>query len=84
MLEEFDTNSMRQALQRLFPYPCTSRYTAITMVPQPPGILQRLMSALCGKDGKRGLLLIAGGAVMLTVAALGMRTLHRSHNGRTL
>ncbi|KXZ41067.1 hypothetical protein GPECTOR_863g106 [Gonium pectorale] len=37
---------LREALCRLLPTPATSRYTAISMLPRPPGFLHRLGAAL--------------------------------------
>ena len=38
--------TLRDSLRARFPYPCRSRYTAISMVPQAPPLMARLTSAL--------------------------------------
>ncbi|MEW5319769.1 MAG: hypothetical protein WDW38_010898 [Sanguina aurantia] len=80
VLEEFDTNSMRMALQRLFPYPCTTRYTAITMIPQSPSYMQRFVTSLYSSSlgSRSGLLLLAGGAAVLTLTAFGLWSSQRA------
>lgn len=42
MMETMSCEKLREHLRALFPYPCTSRYTAITMMPRPPGLLGSL------------------------------------------
>ncbi len=42
VLSEIGPSSVRDAARRCFPYPCRSRYTALSMVPRPPSLLQRL------------------------------------------
>ncbi|KAJ9517538.1 hypothetical protein QJQ45_024978 [Haematococcus lacustris] len=49
VLAAFAPSSLRDAMQRVFPYPCSrSCYTAVAMVPQPPSIWQRAAAALAG------------------------------------
>mmetsp|Transcript_12208 Transcript_12208/g.26250 ORF Transcript_12208/g.26250 Transcript_12208/m.26250 type:complete len:1102 (+) Transcript_12208:74-3379(+) len=46
VLGEISPHTMRDSMQRLFPFPCRSRYTAIAMVPEPLPLLYRMVSAL--------------------------------------
>ncbi|KAL6755922.1 Metalloenzyme, LuxS/M16 peptidase-like protein [Haematococcus lacustris] len=48
VLAAFAPSSLRDAMQRVFPYPCRSCYTAVAMVPQPPSVWQRAAAALAG------------------------------------
>lgn len=62
--------TVRDAFRRLFPHPCTSRYTAIAMVPRPPSLLQRLVAGVVeAVHGSSGGTLLAAGAVVAAVAA---------------
>jgi hypothetical protein len=42
MMESMSCEKLREHLRHLFPYPCTSRYTVVTMMPRPPGLLGAL------------------------------------------
>eukprot|EP00798_Chlamydomonas_sp_ICE-L_P000548 gene548-1963_t len=42
---EAGPESVKEALQRIFPFPCRTRYTALTMVPQPLPLPLRLLVA---------------------------------------
>lgn len=42
MMETMSCELLQKHLRHLFPYPCTTRYTAITMMPRPPGLLGTL------------------------------------------
>jgi hypothetical protein len=42
MMADMSCESLRHMLRHLFPCPCTSCYTAITMMPTPPGLLGSL------------------------------------------
>lgn len=48
VLEALSQDTLHQALKRLLPCPPRNRYTAITMMPQPPGVLQRVAWAAQG------------------------------------
>ena len=41
-MEALNPEAMREAFRQLLPCPCRTRYTAITMMPQPPNLVQRL------------------------------------------
>lgn len=41
-MSQMNPVTLRAALQRLLPFPCRSRYSVVTMVPHPPGLLGRL------------------------------------------
>lgn len=43
MMASMSCERLREVLCQLFPYPCKSRYTAITMMPRPPGLLGSLV-----------------------------------------
>jgi hypothetical protein len=42
VMEAMAPETMREAFRRILPCPCRNRYTAITMMPQQPNLLQRL------------------------------------------
>ncbi|GLC40306.1 hypothetical protein PLESTM_001046900 [Pleodorina starrii] len=42
-------DTLREAFCRLFPSPPTSRYTAISMIPRPPGLLRRIGTVLAAR-----------------------------------
>jgi hypothetical protein len=42
VMAEMTPESLQKMLCILFPHPCRSRYTAITMMPRPPGLIGRL------------------------------------------
>lgn len=61
--------NLQAAARRLLPYPCRSRYTSITMVPRPPGLLQRLLFKLATLQG--GSQMAVGGIAAAAVLAAG-------------
>lgn len=54
MLAALAPDTMRDALRQVFPYPCRSRYVAVSMVPRPPPLLSRLLSGLTSTLGSVG------------------------------
>jgi hypothetical protein len=69
-------DSLKARLRTLFPYPCKQRYTAITMMPRPPGVLAslafRFMTASTPTQ-----LAVTGAGVAVLAAALGVAALRR-------
>lgn len=60
-------DNMLAAAQRLLPFPCKTRYTAVTMVPRQPNIFQRLLFKFAALSSEAQM--AAAGAVGTAVLA---------------
>eukprot|EP00882_Tetradesmus_deserticola_P013219 GHRQ01014016.1.p1 GENE.GHRQ01014016.1~~GHRQ01014016.1.p1 ORF type:complete len:535 (+),score=251.96 GHRQ01014016.1:49-1653(+) len=60
--------SLQDMLCRLFPNPCRSRYTAITMMPRPPGLLGRLAFKFATASSSTQIAVALAGAGLLVAA----------------
>lgn len=72
MMASMSVSELRGHLRHLFPYPCTCRYTAVTMMPRPPGLLGALAFkwATASSSTKAAVAVAALGVVAAGVAAV--------------
>lgn len=66
-------DALRDALRRQLPYPCSKRYTAISLVPEPPSLLQAVLPSTPAQAG----LWLAGGLAL----GIGILALLRGRGG---
>ena len=72
MMASMSVSELQGHLRHLFPYPVTSSYTAVTMMPRPPGLLGALAfkSATASGTTKAAVAAAALGGVAAGVAAV--------------
>eukprot|EP00879_Flechtneria_rotunda_P018339 GHRR01019236.1.p1 GENE.GHRR01019236.1~~GHRR01019236.1.p1 ORF type:complete len:223 (+),score=53.86 GHRR01019236.1:40-708(+) len=71
-------DSLHSMLRQLFPYPCRSRYTAITMMPRPPGLLGRLIFKwMTSSSSTKAAIAIAGAGLLVVAGAAGAAAIRR-------
>jgi hypothetical protein len=69
VMAEMTPASLQAMLCRLFPHPCRSRYTAITMMPRPPGIIGRLAFKWATASSSTQIAVAVAGVGVLVAAA---------------
>ncbi|WIA32467.1 hypothetical protein OEZ86_003287 [Tetradesmus obliquus] len=69
VMAEMTPQTLQAMLCRLFPHPCRSRYTAITMMPRPPGLLGRLAFRWATASSSTQIAVAAAGVGVLVAAA---------------
>jgi hypothetical protein len=74
MMATMSCDKLCEMLRCLFPCPCTTRYTALTMMPRPPGLLGSLaFKWMTASDTTKAAVIVAGLAVLaagITAAAV--------------
>jgi hypothetical protein len=69
VMAEMTPQSLQRMLCCLFPHPCRSRYTAITMMPRAPGLLGRLAFKWATASSSTQIAVAVAGAGVLVAAA---------------
>lgn len=72
VMAAMNPDSLRAMLCKLFPHPCRSRYTAITMMPRPPGLIGQLAFkwVTASSTTKAAVALAVAAVVVAAVAAV--------------
>ena len=81
MMETMSCEKLREMLCHLFPYPCKSRYTAITMMPRPPGLLGSLAFKWMTASNTTKLVVAAAGLAVLAASVAAVVTSRRRARG---
>ncbi|WIA12333.1 hypothetical protein OEZ85_012387 [Tetradesmus obliquus] len=69
VMAEMTPQTLQAMLCRLFPHPCRSRYTAITMMPRPPGLIGLLAFRWATASSSTQIAVAAAGVGVLVAAA---------------